>query len=268
MLRFSSTLTALFLFAATPALALNAPTLRGSPASMVQQNRVAKANDYTFLRTPSQVRKFADEGYLVRVESEGALKVASGVSFPYARPELHTFLGRLAEQYRDACGESLVVTSLTRPRSDQPGNSHPLSVHPAGMAADLRISQSAGCRSWLEATLLSLERKEVLDVTRERRPPHYHIAVFPEAYMEYVRPMLAAESAARDRQPAEAATRPVAEVNEVLAEMPAMAAGFAAKPAGEQTEERGGFRGLAGVIVLYGALAATLVRRKRAGAAR
>ncbi|MDQ3606139.1 MAG: hypothetical protein M3418_08165, partial [Gemmatimonadota bacterium] len=72
------------------------------------------------------------------------------------------------------------------PRSAQPGNSHRLSVHPTGMAVDLRISNSAACRAWLESVLLSLESKGLLDVTREQRPPHYHIAVFPEPYRAHI----------------------------------------------------------------------------------
>ena len=38
----------------------------------------------------------------------------------YARPEVVLFLERLGKQYREACGEPLVVTSLTRPKSSQP----------------------------------------------------------------------------------------------------------------------------------------------------
>jgi hypothetical protein len=34
--------------------------------------------------------------------------------------------------------------------------------------------------------LLSLEDKVVLDVTRERNPAHYHVAVFPRQYERYV----------------------------------------------------------------------------------
>ncbi|HYW06042.1 MAG TPA: hypothetical protein VE913_03745, partial [Longimicrobium sp.] len=67
-----------------------------------------------------------------------------------------------------------------------PGNAHTLSVHPAGMAVDFRVSRNAECRTWLEGTLLGLERAGVLDVTRERMPPHYHVAVFPDAYSAYV----------------------------------------------------------------------------------
>lgn len=159
--------------------------LGGSMSSMRRQYEVAKKNDYTFLRTPAQVRAFVREDHLEPLESNDHLLVHK-VSFPYARPAVKLFVLRLAEQYHAATGERLVVTSLTRPVSSQPRNAHDLSVHPAGMAVDLRIPKNATTRAWLESTLLSLEARELLDATRERRPPHYHVAVFPAAYRAYV----------------------------------------------------------------------------------
>jgi LysM repeat protein len=38
----------------------------------------------------------------------------------------------------------------------------------------------------MESTLLYLEAAGVLEATRERRPSHYHVAVFPEPYAAYV----------------------------------------------------------------------------------
>lgn len=169
---------------AAPAHAVE-PTLRGSPSSMVRQHEVAKASDYSFIRDAAEVKRMVANGYLVRVKPTDDFRLAN-VSQPYARPEVVTFLERLSEQYRDACNERLVVTSLTRPLGNQPSNAHKLSVHPAGMAVDLRISRDADCRAWLEGTLLALESRSVLDVTRERNPPHYHIAVFPGAYSAYL----------------------------------------------------------------------------------
>lgn len=186
--------------AALPARAGDAPSLRGSPESMVRQNRVAKENDYSFLRDGEEVRRLADKGLLVRVAGGEDWRLAK-VSFPYTRPDVATFIERLAPQYRDACGERLVVTSLTRPTANQPGNAHELSVHPAGMAVDLRISKKAACRGWLESTLLALESRGLLDVTRESRPPHYHVAVFPDAYRAYVERQ--GDEAAASRQAAE-----------------------------------------------------------------
>lgn len=162
-----------------------AQTLRGSPASVERQYRVAKEHDFTFLRTSQQVRQFVERGYLVRLPGNQDYSLAR-VSHPYARPEVKLFIERLSAQYRAACGEQLVVTSLTRPLNGQPPNASARSVHPTGMAIDLRVSQRASCRSWLESTLLSLEGRGVLSVTRERRPPHYHVSVFPRQYARYV----------------------------------------------------------------------------------
>lgn len=177
--------TVLFLLVASVGSAAEAQSLKGSTASMIRQNQVAQENKFTFLETPADVRRFVEAGYLVPVPGNADYRLHN-VPFPYARPAVKTFIERLARQYRAACGEVLVVTSLTRPTSRQPPNSHALSVHPTGMAVDLRISRRASCRRWLESTLLHLEGQGVIDATRERRPPHYHVAVFPERYTTYV----------------------------------------------------------------------------------
>lgn len=208
MLRNTSIACALLLSLAPSAWAAGAESLRGSRASMIRQNQIAKEQDFTFLRTPAQVNRFVEEGYLVALEGNADYRLAN-VSFPYARPALRTFIERLGAQYREGCGERLVVTSLTRPRSLQPSNAHDLSVHPAGMAVDLRVSDRASCRQWLESTLLSLEGDGMLDVTRERRPPHYHVALFPDPYMAHVGRMLSdsLETARAEAELAEARSR-------------------------------------------------------------
>ena len=159
--------------------------LRGSPSSIARQHQVARRNDFTFLRTSKQVKEFVKEQRLQKVVSSKNVQVA-GVSFPYARPAVRVFVERLGAQFRAVTGQRLVVTSLTRPISRQPSNASELSVHPAGMAVDLRIPKSAAARRWLEKTLLDLEDKVVLDVTKERSPAHYHVAVFPRQYEKYV----------------------------------------------------------------------------------
>jgi hypothetical protein len=57
---------------------------------------------------------------------------------------------------------------------------------PGGIAVDLRVSERARCRQWLEGTLLSMEARGPLDVTREYRPPHHHVALFPQPYVKHV----------------------------------------------------------------------------------
>ena len=174
---------ALALLLVTPCVALS--QLKGSEKSVVRQHRVAKNNGYAFLRNAAQVRELVREDRLERVSSNRNILV-DDVSFPYARPAVKLFVERLGAQYRAATGERLVITSLTRPKSRQPRNASELSVHPAGMAVDLRIPRSASGRRWLEKTLLALEDRVVLDATRERYPAHYHVAVFPREYVKYL----------------------------------------------------------------------------------
>ncbi len=162
----------------------SAQSLRGSRGALDLQTAQAVSHDFTYLGEPGQVHRFVAAGYLVPVDSNRDYRLKD-VSFPVARPEVRLFIARLASQYRRACGERLVVTSLTRPLSHQPRNASDRSVHPTGMALDLR--RPAGrCRRWLERTLLSLESRGVLEATAERHPPHYHVAVFPEQYAFYV----------------------------------------------------------------------------------
>jgi hypothetical protein len=167
-----------------------AVTLSGSRASMLRQNRIAKEEQYSFLRTPTQVRTYVDRGRLVAFEGNADYAVIA--SYPYARPVVLAFVERLSARYREACGERLVVTSLTRPATRQPSNASPLSVHPAGMAVDLRVSGKPACREWLMAELLDLEDMGLLDATLERNPPHFHVAVFPSAFDGYEQELAAA----------------------------------------------------------------------------
>jgi len=185
-------------------LTAEAKGLKGSASSMEHQHEVAVGGDLTFIDSAAEIRKLVEEGALDSLHGNDDY-VLSKVSFPYARPEVKLFIERLAAQYREANGERLVVTSLTRPTSLQPRNAHELSVHPAGMAVDFRIPARVAGRAWLESTLLQLENAALLDVTRERYPPHYHVAVFPAAYGAYAKRQIAAELEAEKASRARAA---------------------------------------------------------------
>jgi hypothetical protein len=165
---------------------LRAQSLQGSPASLDVQNRIARQHDFTFIDTPARLEYFATQGWLVPIRPTADLRLDNEVSYPYARTEVGLFVRRLAGQYRSACGEQLVITSLTRPTNQQPRNASDRSVHPTGMAVDLRYSNNRNCRRWLESVLSDLERQGVLEATRERRPVHYHVAIFPRQYSAYV----------------------------------------------------------------------------------
>jgi hypothetical protein len=177
----------LLALAACAAPAVTAQSLVGSHESLLKQNEEAREHDFSYLRTAADVRDYVQQGLLVHLPGNADYELATEeVSFPYARPEVKLFIERLADEYHSSCGEMLVVTSLTRPITRQPPNASAISVHPTGMAVDLRRSDSSGCRQWLETVLLDLEGKGVIEATREQYPPHYHVAVFPNPYLQYV----------------------------------------------------------------------------------
>lgn len=163
----------------------DAQSLKGSPAAVARAYNVARAEKVAFVKTPAEVQQLVKLGRLVKVKASRDVGLHR-VSFPFAVPAVVTFVKRLASGYSKNCGEQLVVTSLTRPLSKQPRNSSTRSVHPAGMAVDIRRSKNKQCRDWLENVLLDLEVDGVLEATREKRPPHYHVSVFPIKYTAYV----------------------------------------------------------------------------------
>ena len=182
--------------AGRPAIASD---LVGSKFSMEKQHSVAVDLEYDFALTASELAEVVATGDLEEVVPNGDFEF-SGVSFPFAQPEIRAFIERLASEYHAATGLLLVVTSLTRPVSEQPSNASPLSVHPAGMAVDLRIPSDGKARSWLSQRLLDFETLGVLDVTLERRPPHYHVAVYPNQFLETEAPRQDSVVAQRNAQ--------------------------------------------------------------------
>ncbi len=49
---------------------------------MDRQNRMARQHDYTYIESPERVRLFADQGWLVRLESTRDFVVKSDVDVP------------------------------------------------------------------------------------------------------------------------------------------------------------------------------------------
>lgn len=167
------------------ALPCAAQSLRGSKASVDRMYRRALAERLTFYETPRGVRNAVAAGRLERLEP-GDNYALHRVGYPFVQSATATFVERLAAQYRATCDEPMQVTSAVRPATRQPPNSVARSVHPTGMAVDLRKPTDAKCRSWLRERLLELERVGVLEATEEYGPPHFHVAVYPTAYRRYV----------------------------------------------------------------------------------
>jgi hypothetical protein len=163
----------------------SAQTLRGSRAAVDRMHDHAVDHGIYFYLTGEGIRRAVERGALLPLQPNRDY-TTHAVSYPYVLPATLTFVERLAGQYRAACGERLVVTSAARPRSMRLSNSVARSVHPTGMAVDLRKPQNPRCRQWLQQTLLQLDRAGVVEAIEEFRPPHFHVAVFPAPYTRYV----------------------------------------------------------------------------------
>ncbi len=157
-----------------------AQSLRGSHASVNLMYRRAVRGGLNFYETTTEVRRAVVRGELVRLNGNAHYVVAN-VRMPYVRPETRSFVTDLALHYHRACGVPMVITSATRPMSRRLANSSSLSVHPTGIAVDLR-KPSGRCLTWLRRTLIAAERRGAIEATEERRPPHFHVAVLPSAY--------------------------------------------------------------------------------------
>jgi nucleoid-associated protein YgaU len=148
--------------------------------------REAKSEDFSFFETSANVRRAVSAGLLVRLDDGNPPFDVADVGYPFVRPATLTFVERLATQYHGACGERLVVTSAVRPETRQPPNSTERSVHPTGMAIDLRRPDNSRCLRWLRQALLGLEDRGVIEATEEHHPAHFHVAVFSTPYTNYV----------------------------------------------------------------------------------
>ena len=153
-------------------------TLRGSKDAVDNAYRRAKRDGLTFARSRREIERGAREGDYVALSRTSSAYRLRGVTAPYVRPATRAFVTNFGADYRGSCGEPLTVTSAMRPTSMHLANSVQKTVHPTGMAVDLRAPQRAGCRAWVRSALIGLEQQGVVNATEERRPAHFHVVVY------------------------------------------------------------------------------------------
>ena len=154
--------------------------LHGSQESVQKMWDFATMHGLTFYQTPRDIDRAVSEGKLVPLDGDASYQLTQGVGFSYATREAKQFVVSFAPQYAAACGAPLVVTSAARPTSRQPRNSNPYSVHPTGIAVDLRRPPAGPCQRWLRNALAELEEQGYVEATEERHPVHLHVAVLTE----------------------------------------------------------------------------------------
>jgi hypothetical protein len=136
----------------------------------------AQSNHLTFYRTPRDLDDAVADGRLVPLTGDSTYEL-SRVGYAFATREARQFLLSFAPQYVAACDAPLVVTSAVRPETRQPRNSNEYSVHPTGIAIDLRRPPAGPCQRWLRGALAELEDEGYVEATEERHPVHVHVAV-------------------------------------------------------------------------------------------
>ena len=151
-------------------------SLRGSHEAVDRAYDEAVREGLPFVHSEDELERRARGGEYIALARSTATYQLKGVGSPYVRPATHAFVTSFAADYARTCGEPLTVTSAMRPTTIRLRNSVEKSVHPTGMAVDLRASRT-GCRAWMRTTLLDLERQGVIDATEEHHPVHFHVVV-------------------------------------------------------------------------------------------
>jgi hypothetical protein len=156
---------------------LAAQSLRGSQESVDHLYLVARASGLQFHATVGSARRAVAAGEFVQLIGNNDYMPKSRMPLPYVTLETRAYIEHLGAEYHSACGERLVITSALRPMSRRPRNGSVKSVHPTGIAFDVRKPKRRMCRAWLRQLLLQHEREGAIEATEEFRPPHFHIVV-------------------------------------------------------------------------------------------
>jgi hypothetical protein len=151
--------------------------LRGSKASVEKMYDFAVRYRYPFYLTPYTLDDAIARGKLVALTGDSTYELTRGVGFSYSTREAKEFVAQFAPQYLAACGVPLTVTSAARPMSRQPHNANPHSVHPTGIAVDIRRPYPGPCLTWVRNALAQLEAGGIVEATEEHHPVHLHVAV-------------------------------------------------------------------------------------------
>ena len=171
--------------------------LHGSKESVEKMYSFAVSHRMPFYLTPTNVDKAIADGRLVALTGDSTYELTRGVGFSYSTREAKQFVLAFAPQYLAACGVPLTVTSAARPMSNQPHNANPHSVHPTGIAVDIRRPPPGPCLTWVRGALAALEERGVLEATEEHHPVHLHVAVLVQPGAKVLLPNLVRTVVAR-----------------------------------------------------------------------
>lgn len=159
------------------------PTLLDGRVSLVGGEVTTSQQQYEYASSHQLIYMTSDEEYQARIGS-GYFELLQGpylivlAKRPYVLPSTAKFVNQLAADYFVfGCGK-LVVTSAGRLSTERPSNGSIYSVHPFGLAVDLRTRFiPTECADWLRSYVSAKEASQEVDGTQEHHPEHLHVVV-------------------------------------------------------------------------------------------
>lgn len=181
-------------------LPLERRPLVARPGRLAAENRAARAENLSRMKSRQMVARFRRAGLLVPVPAATRTFYVARVPPPLrvTRPWTRRFLQQVAAAFHALFDEPLRVTSLTRTVPRQHAlrlvnvNAAPVrgpvqSTHLTGAALDIsRHGLSPAQVQWLRTVLGRLERRRLVYAAEERREPHFHVFV-RQRYLDYAR---------------------------------------------------------------------------------
>jgi hypothetical protein len=147
----------------------------GCQTTSKQQLQYAKGRQLPLMTTVAEYKERIASGYFVPFEGPYLHVLADR---PYALPSTVAFVTEMSVAYKAAgCGK-LVVRDALRLTTERPKNGSIHSVHPAGMAVDIRVQYiKSECADWLRSYVRLKEAAGKVDGTHELKPEHLHVVV-------------------------------------------------------------------------------------------
>ncbi len=158
----------------------------GEVSSSEQQYRYAEQSGAVII-TSDNFDELVRSGGLVKLEGPN-IRLMSTRVIQYVIPSTRDFVLQLAYEFgQQGCGELVVNDALRVAGNRMPSAASSFSVHPRGMAVDIRVNGiGERCETWMNTYLLQNEAEGKVDATREhwkvvrgqRVPnPHFHLVV-------------------------------------------------------------------------------------------
>jgi len=174
------------------------PVLRGSRESLLRQNYEIDRLQLTRIANDDELLDLVERDELVAIVPTKTLAVNKNIlgTRNYCRSWTRQFLEDLSEAYYREFRKPIQVTSAVRTveqqkklrrtnRNAAPIEGETASSHLAGLTIDIgKKGMSRKQRKWINAYLLPLQQRGIIEAAEERRQACYHIMV-SERYMEY-----------------------------------------------------------------------------------